>query len=80
MMDNALANPSTAATAATQLKALGIRIIALDLTGNVGLTALRSLASKTGDVIVSPGYSFLSTKIQQLATVMCSKDGGEYRL
>lgn len=77
MMDNPLVNSATAVTAARRLQNLGIRVVPVDMTGTVGLSNLRSLASRPMDVIAAADYTFLSAKVPQLATVVCSANGGE---
>lgn len=79
-MDNALVNLNTAVNASKRLQSLGIRVVAVDITGTVGLNTLRSLTSKPGDVIVAAGYTFLITKTEQLGTIICSDNPREYRI
>lgn len=78
LMDNAIVNLNTAVNASKRLQSLGIRVVAIDVTGSVGVATLRSLTAKPGDVIVAAGYTFLATKNDQLGTIICSDNPRQY--
>lgn len=77
MMDNRPPNVNQAIDASKRLQALGVRVIAMDMTGDVGPPTLRSLASRVTDVITAIGYAYLDSKLETLASIMCQNTSGE---
>lgn len=82
-MDNTLNNINNVREEATLLQQNGnVRLIVVDVISVVGLNTLRSLTSDPSDVIVSVDYKYLSSKIQQMASVLCNpgSTGGRWKM
>lgn len=71
LMDNSPPSIYTAEQEAELLRTAKMRVIAVDVRGIIGMSNLLRMASQSNDVIVSSGYSALSTQSQRLSDVLC---------
>ena len=74
MLDTLLVNQNGAVTQAQLLESSGVDVVVVDIMNSVGKQSLLTLVNKTTDIIVANGYTYLQSRVPQLATEICYPD------